>query len=98
MSTPAPQITPTIESVTAENNQLKAQLSQLQMNLKGMVAQLDATKQMFNEAMASCLQLRTNNNMMNGHINELNEKIKALEVQKTPPAPPALPTPPVSPK
>lgn len=37
----------------------------LQGQIKSMAAQLDATKQMFNEAMASNLQLRTNINLLN---------------------------------
>ena len=50
-----------MSEVTIET--LQTELNQANNNIKGLVAQLDASKGMLNDSFASCLQLRTNLNL-----------------------------------
>jgi methyl-accepting chemotaxis protein len=65
---------------------LKQQVEAERNNAKGLNAQLDACKQMFNDGSASILQLRTQLNLVNGNMQEMTRKIasdaKELEDNK----------------
>ena|SRR5271156_1147530 len=52
-------------------NEIKIQ----QQNSKNLTAQLDACKVMYNDSSNLILQLRTQLNLMNGNLQELNQKL-----------------------
>lgn len=69
----------TLEQVQQELEAAKQELKQNKDNIKGLVAQLEATKGMFNEQLAANLQLRTNLNLFleaNKEFTQENEKLK----------------------
>ena len=82
----------TIESLQAELATAKGHVKQLADNIKGLVAQLEASKQMLNEQLASNLHIRTNLQIfgnankeylenearLNSIIAELNKKVDEL--------------------
>jgi chromosome segregation ATPase len=57
------------------------QLESERNNAKAMIAQLDATKAMFNESSNAQLQLRTNINIMNGQLMASMQKTQQLEAE-----------------
>lgn len=68
---------------------LENQLKFSQDQVKGLTAQLEAVKQMFNNSMAECVQLRANIHLMNqtnqelaAQVKILTDKISALEAPK----------------
>ena len=58
-----------------------SELKLLQDNVKGLEAQLNATKQMFNESMASNLQLRSSNILFQQNLQELHKEIGELKAK-----------------
>ncbi len=66
--------------------ELQNELDQAKLTIKGLNAQLEATKQIANESLASNLQLRTNvvlfqqaNQELNQEIHVLKDKLVALQ-------------------
>lgn len=57
---------------------LENEIVQAKENIKGLIAQLDAAKQLVNEGLASNLQLRTNLNLFNQLHQELVQKNSQL--------------------
>jgi len=72
-----------IDQLTADKEALQKQMNGAQDAFNGLIAQLDASKQMFNDSLASCLQLRTNSIMLQKHgeklAAQLAEKDKTIE-------------------
>ncbi len=61
--------------------ELQNQLDQANMNIKGLYAQLDATKQMLNEHLAANLQLRTNIVLLQQTNKDLSDETNVLKNQ-----------------
>ena len=62
-----------------ELESLKKDLQQHKDGIDGLLAQLDAHKQMFNESLNSNLQLRAQNLLLQKQLNTLNEKLNAAQ-------------------
>lgn len=56
-------------------------LEEAKNNIKGLEAQLNATKQMFNESMASNLQLRSSNILFQQNLQELHKELNELKAK-----------------
>jgi len=67
------------EDLMSKVTELQNQVKQYQNILEGVTAQLDAHKQMLNEALNTNLQLRTQNIMMQKRLNEVTEQYKVLQ-------------------
>ena len=70
-----------IDSLSAENTNLKKQLENAVNQANGFVAQLDAHKQMLSESIQSSLNLRTTVIMFQRNIQEAQQKNQAAEKQ-----------------
>jgi uncharacterized protein YlxW (UPF0749 family) len=70
-----------LEMLQKENADLKNQVQQGKAGVDGLLAQLDATKQMYNEGMNQQLQLRTSNIMLQKAAQELQAKVNEFQKQ-----------------
>jgi|HubBroStandDraft_1064217.scaffolds.fasta_scaffold298424_3 chromosome segregation ATPase len=77
-----------LESVKKENEGLKQQLAQNGRGVEGLLAQLDAAKQVIQEHINNSLGLRTNlilfdkqTKQLNAHIENSNKQIASLNQQ-----------------
>ena len=61
------------------SEQLHKELKDAKDNTKGLLAQLEATKQMLNENLATCLQLRTNMHILSGQLQEAFVELSDLK-------------------
>ena len=68
-------------NLIAENVSLKQQIEANKTGVNGLLAQLDATKHMFNEMSTSALHLRSSNIILQRNVQELNAKIENLNQQ-----------------
>ena len=66
-----------IDALKKENDDLKSQITQGGVNFNNVLVNLEATKQMLNEAMNSILQLRTGNIMIQNNIKQATDKALA---------------------
>ncbi len=66
-------------------------IEQMNQHIKGLTAQLDAAKQMVNEALQTILQLKTNHNLLQNAYNELHAEhsnaVQELDKHKSIPEP-----------
>jgi phage shock protein A len=62
---------------------LQKELNDAKNNIKGLAAQAEAAKQMLNESLASCLQLRTNMQIFGSTNQELVRELSDLKRVKT---------------
>jgi chromosome segregation ATPase len=60
---------------------LQQELDQSKSTIKGLMAQFDAAKQMFNETSATCLQLRTHLTLLNSNYQDLVNKNSELQAE-----------------
>lgn len=51
----------------------------LKNHIKGLTAQCEASKQMLNETLASCMQLRTNMHVLSGQLQEAYTEMSELK-------------------
>jgi|SRR5580698_2559723 chromosome segregation ATPase len=67
------------EDLMSKVTELQNEVKQLKNALDGVVAQLEAHKQMLNESLNTILQLRTHNIMLQKNLNETASKCKGFE-------------------